>query len=70
MSTKQRRELEKAEQERRDRLRRQRDRERTEQERWKALGYRHDRPNHLIHDSLGDPRTCTENHNHPQHIGE
>jgi len=23
------------------------------------------KPNHFIHDSLGDPYTCTEDHNHP-----
>jgi hypothetical protein len=23
------------------------------------------KPNHFVHDSLGDPRTCTEDHNHP-----
>jgi hypothetical protein len=25
-------------------------------------------PNHFVHDSLGDPMTCTENHNHPDPI--
>lgn len=24
------------------------------------------KPNHFVHDSLGDPVTCTEDHNHPQ----
>ncbi|WAB09225.1 hypothetical protein SEA_LITTLEMUNCHKIN_49 [Gordonia phage LittleMunchkin] len=24
------------------------------------------KPNHFIHDSLGDPATCTEDHNHPE----
>lgn len=27
-------------------------------------GYDNTRPNHMTHDSLGDPVTCTGNHNH------
>lgn len=33
-------------------------------------GYDETRPNHMFHDSLGDPATCTQNHNHPHHLGE
>ncbi|MCV7247779.1 hypothetical protein H7J07_06000 [Mycobacterium koreense] len=35
-----------------------------------ANGYDPSRPNRFMHDSLGDPYTCTGDHNHPQHIGE
>lgn len=39
-------------------------------QRAKDNGYDPSRPNHFFHDSLGDPATCQENHNHPHHIGE
>jgi len=27
------------------------------------------KPNHFLHDSLGDPETCTGDHNHPEPEG-
>lgn len=60
----------KVERERRERQRRLRASEQEMFRKRRENGYDQSRPNHLIHDSLGDPRTCTENHNHPQHIGE
>lgn len=33
-------------------------------------GFDPNRPNHFMHDSLGDPSTCTGNHNHPDPAGE
>lgn len=39
-------------------------------QRAKDNGYDANRPNHFMHDSLGDPATCQKNHNHPHHIGE
>ena len=35
-----------------------------------ANGYDPNRPNRFMSDSLGDPVTCTDNHNHPCDIGE
>jgi hypothetical protein len=36
----------------------------------RAVTYDPSLPNHFFHDSMGDPDTCREDHNHPGDVGE